>query len=167
MLVLTRAAEDLESAKNMCRTKLRDGSALEKFQQNIKLQIGDPRICDEPDLLLNSAEHELQPRRLPLLQVPIISAQTGFVAGIDTLAIGSSICAIGGGRVKVDDTIDYQVGYQCERKIGDAVRAGEPLGVLFCRGEVQATLIGDNLQRAYRIAEEKTEKLSLIKQIIS
>jgi pyrimidine-nucleoside phosphorylase len=156
MLVLTGIAPDTESAERICRTKLRNGSALERFQQNITLQGGDAGICDEPDRLFDSG----------CRQMAIKSPATGFVAGIDALAIGESIGRIGGGRFKVDDVIDHAVGYQCEKKIADHVKAGETLGVLFCRNEAHENLIGEKLQTAYRIGEERPEKFPLIKEII-
>ena len=40
-------------------------------------------------------------------------------------AIGESVSQIGGGRIKVEDEIDFAVGFQCEVKIGDQVQTGE------------------------------------------
>lgn len=157
MLALTKITRNIESAKELCEEKLRDGSALEKFRQNVELQGGDAKICDETNLLFNSNWQE----------VPIKSLQTGYITAIDTLEIGKSICDIGGGRTKVDDAIDYQVGYQCEKKIGDEIKPGETLGVLFCRNEAQSNLSFKRLQAAYTISEEKPEKLKLVKEIVT
>ncbi|MEP6923385.1 MAG: thymidine phosphorylase [Pyrinomonadaceae bacterium] len=157
MLVLTGVAANFESAKSLCEIKLRDGSALEKFRENIKLQDGDTRICDEPEKLLKSDSTE----------ITIKSLTTGFVKAIDTKAIGEAICNIGGGRIKTDDKIDYQIGYQCEAKIGDEVQTGDALGVLFCRNETQANLVKENLRMAYQICDDIFAGDSrLIKEVI-
>lgn len=157
MLVLTNTVKDLEAAKKLCEAKIKDGSALEKFRQNIELQNGNPEICDKPEILLNEK----------LLQTPIESRSNGFIAEIDTLAIGESIVAIGGGRVKIEDEIDHAVGYQCEKKIGDEIKTGETLGVLFCRDEKQAEKVLEKLRLAYKITSEKPAELKLIKEIVS
>lgn len=157
MLVLTGTANDFEAAAQACKEKIANGSALERFRQNIKLQNGDPQICETPESLLESS----------LRQIPIVSSQNGFVADIDALVIGESLIIIGGGRTKVEDKIDYAVGYACEKKIGDKISCGENLGVLFCRDENQAEKIREKMQSAYHITEEKTAPSKLVREVIS
>lgn len=157
MLVLTTIANSMHSAKSKLQNVLESGAALEKFRQNIELQNGNSRICDTPEMLLDKT----------LLQIPITASQGGFVAEIDALAIGESLVKIGGGRTRVEDKIDYAVGYGCEKKIGDEIKTGETLGILFCRDEKQAESVRGKLQSAYRIAEEKPEKTKLVKDVIS
>ncbi len=116
----------------------------------------DPAVCDTPEILLEK-----------IIQIPVISLSGGFIAEIDTKTVGGAICEIGGGRTKVDDVIDFAVGFACEKKIGDEIEFGDPLGVLYCRDESQAFQILPKLQAAYRISEEKPEKNELIQKIIS
>ncbi|MBX7175104.1 MAG: hypothetical protein K1X72_29270, partial [Pyrinomonadaceae bacterium] len=143
-------------AKSLCLEKINNGEALERFRQNVELQNGNPNICDG-----NSDWFE------KVQTFPIKVRNTGFINEIDTLAIGESICEIGGGRTKIDDVIDFSVGYECLRKIGDEVKIGETVGVLHCRNESQFNLIGERLQTAYKISEEQPAKFELIKKIIS
>jgi len=157
ILVLTGITESLETARALCERKLGDGSALEKFRENILLQGGDGRVCDKPATLLDSNLQAIQ----------IKSTGEGFVAEINTNAIGSAIWAIAG-RVKVDDKIDLAIGYECRKKTGDAVKVDETLGVLFCRNENQASLIGKKLRAAYKIVEKKpSQEYALIKEVIN
>ena len=86
---------------------------------------------------------------------------------IDAGAIGESISRIGGGRIKVEDKIDFAVGYECVKKLGDEVKSGEVLGVIFCRNKTQADSIYEKLVNAYKINDEKPSgKFELIKEII-
>nr|MCU0240620.1 hypothetical protein [Pyrinomonadaceae bacterium] len=138
--------------------KIWDGSALEKFKENIKLQKGNQKVCDNPDLLLEK----------DLIQVKVKAKDAGFINEMDTLAIGEAVCEIGGGRVKKEDSIDNAVGYICEKKLGDEVKNHETLGVLLCRSESQAAKVLAKLQMAYKINQEKTiRKFELIKEVIS
>jgi pyrimidine-nucleoside phosphorylase len=157
MLVLTGVAADIENATARCLEKIRDGSALEKFHQNIELQKGDPAICDKPEALLEKG----------ILQIPVAAASDGFITEIDTRGVGEAICALGGGRVQVKDTIDYAVGFACAKKIGDPVEKGEPLGTIFCRQRSQAESISEKLRIAYKIGVEKPQTPELVKEIIS
>ncbi len=156
MLVLTGIAKDIDDASAICLEKIWDGAALEKFKQNIELQKGNPNICDKPEMLLEKK----------IKQIPIEAAKSGFVAEVDTRIIGEAICEIGGGRFKISDKIDYAVGFSCEKKIGDKVKKGETLGILYCRNQKQADSISEKLQNAYKIGKEKPQNLELIKEVI-
>ena len=94
-------------------------------------------------------------------------SKKGFVSEIDTFAVGESLVKIGGGRTKVDDKIDYAVGYRCEKKIGDQVGVGETLGILFCRNENQFQKVGERLQNAFSVEIEQPVRLKLIKEVVS
>lgn len=155
MLVLTKLAENTEKAKEKIEKVLQSGAALEKFRSNIELQGGDAGVCDNPETLF--------PKNL--IKTEIKSEKTGFVKKVDALQIGESIVSIGGGRTKVEDEIDFAVGYQCEKKIGDEIAAGEILGVLYYRNENQSAA-AQKIRNAYEISEEKTEKLKLLDSVI-
>jgi pyrimidine-nucleoside phosphorylase len=154
MLVLSGATETIESAKQKIRNALDAGAALEKFRRNIELQGGNSEVCDEPEILYEKT----------LLEVQIKSPADGFVTAVDAQMIGRAVSAAGGGRLRVEDEIDYAVGYQCVRKIGDAVRRGEALGTLFCRPGRETSDILANLEMAYTIGEEKPTTISKLFQ---
>ena len=156
MLVLTGIAKNVDDASAICLEKLWNGAALEKFRQNIELQKGNPRICDKPEMLLDRK----------IKQISVVAAKNGFVAEVDTKSVGEAICEIGGGRFKVTDKIDYAVGFACEKKIGDKVKKGETLGVLYYRNANQANSISGKLQNAYKISKEKPQNLELIREIV-
>lgn len=156
MLALTKVAVNLKNARKICEEKLRSGAALEKFRQNVEIQGGDARVADEPEMLLDRN----------LLEIPVTAAETGFITAVDVRAVGEAVSQIGGGRIKVEDKIDFGVGFACEKKIGDEIKAGESLGVLYCRDEKQAARAGGALQKAFQIGAEAGAPLSLIKASI-
>ncbi len=156
ILVLTGIAKDVESARGIASSKLWSGEAIEKFQKNIELQGGNPKVCDHPEMLWDEN----------LIEVEIKSKQAGFIEKISTNTIGEAIVQIGGGRTKAEDAIDHAVGYACEWKLGDKVKENETLGILFCRNQSQADSINEKLRDAYQISEEKPQKLELIKEIV-
>lgn len=157
MLVLTGIAPDVEEASAMCLERIWDGSALEKFHQNVGLQKGDASICENPERILEKN----------ICQVPVTAEMDGYVTEINTKAVGECVCALGGGRVQVKDKIDYAVGFECGKKIGDRVEKGEEIGRIFCRRESQAAAISEKLRNAYKIATEKPPIPELVKEIIS
>ena len=155
MLVLCGIGEDIQDSRFKIQNSLDSGAALEKFRQNIGCQNGDAHICDAPEILLDGN----------LIEVAVKAEKNGFINQINTLTIGGCISKIGGGRIKVEDAIDYAVGFRCERQLGDEVKASETLGVIYCRDAAQAGLIGEKLRGAYSIGDEKpAEKFDLIKK---
>lgn len=151
MLVQTSIAPNQNEAKKKIKQVLDSGEALERFRQNIELQGGDPTICDRPEKLLTKGlrKHE------------VISPANGYVSEVDALAVGQSVCDIGGGRVKAEDKVDHAVGFESVAKIGAKVKKGDVLGVVFTRTAADANRISEKLQNAYKISAEipKVRKL--------
>ena len=156
MLVQTKIVNSMDSARFKIRNALQSGAALEKFRQNIELQSGDPKVCDKPEMLMTKGLSELV----------ITSDLGGYVAEIDTFAVGRAICDIGGGRVKVDDAVDHAVGYACTKKIGDRVQKGEEVGIIYSRRKNQAEAVSEQLRAAYKISKEIPRTAKLIRATV-
>ena len=141
MLVLADVESDLDSARQLCVSKIKSGEALERFCRNIECQSGDPTVCDDPDKLLDPN----------ITTISIKAGKEGVVTAVDTLAIGNAVSEIGGGRVKADDTIDHAVGFASDIKIGDRIDAGGELGRLYVRNEEQASSVSPRFVSAYSV----------------
>jgi pyrimidine-nucleoside phosphorylase len=157
MVSLSGVESSLEAAREKVQSALESGAALECFRLNVEEQGGDPRVCDEPTRLLPLTPHE----------VKVESTRTGFVTGIDTAEIGHAIASIGGGRTRIEDVIDPGVGFAAEAKIGDEVKAGTTLGLLYCRDEAQAEMARARIRDAYTIGADSTFAPTLIKEVIT
>ena len=68
--------------------------------------------------------------------------------------------------MKVSDQIDYGAGALLIPKIGDYVRAGDPLGELLCNDSAQAPSVVELIRAAYRIAPEPLPREELILDIL-
>jgi pyrimidine-nucleoside phosphorylase len=158
LLVLANITKSLDEAIEICYKRLEDGSALEKFRLNVQLQGGDPSICDEAEKFMQGTG---------ILKVPVRSDESGFIVKIQTKEIGEAICEIGGGRRRSSDKIDHEVGFECLKKIGDRVEAGEEIGVIYCRNDSQALKIGNRIKNAYKVSAEQLPSENLIKAEIS
>ena len=153
MLVQCKIEKTIQKAKSKIRNVLDSGAALERFRQNIELQGGDPKVCDKPGMLISKG----------LAKVEITAASSGYIAAIDTFAVGRAVCDIGGGRIKAEDMVDHVVGFECVAKIGERVRKGDQLGILFTRTKTQAGQVSAKLQNAYKISSEIPNKPKLIR----
>ena len=101
-----------------------------------------------------------------LSEIPVTSEIGGYVAEIDTFAVGTAVCGLGGGRIMAEDGVDHAVGYACTKKIGDRVQKGDEIGVIYCRRKNQADLISENLRGAYKISKEIPRTTKLIRATV-
>ena len=53
--------------------------------------------------------------------------QDGYIVSIDSKKIGEALVALGGGRNKKEDSIDFAVGFEFSRKVGDKVKDGDTI----------------------------------------
>ena len=158
MLLLANVDETAEAAHRRLRQVVQSGKALECLRRNIEAQGGDPRVCDDPAAFL------------PLVSetVKVESPRSGFITRVDTTEIGHAIAAIGGGRVRIEDTIDPTVGFTSELKIGDQVEAGDAIGIVYCADRSNAEEATRRIQAAYHVGDEPPAQIEkLVKEIIN
>lgn len=157
MVFLAKLETSLEKARARVQKALDSGEALERFRQNVVAQGGDARVCDDPQALLPLTPHE----------VKVESPRAGFVTGIKTAEVGLTVSALGGGRIRMEDTIDPAVGFRVEAQIGDEVAKGQALGLLYCRSRADDTAAVARLQAAYEIGDYAVARPTLIKEVIT
>lgn len=158
MLLLANVDQTLEAAHGRLQRVLRSGEALECLRRNIVAQGGEPRVCDDPG------------RFLPLVResVKVESPRSGYITSIDTTEIGHAIAAIGGGRVRIEDAIDPTVGFISELKLGDQVKGGATLGLVYCADDAAAKEAAQRIQTAYHIGDEPLAEVEkLVKEIVN
>jgi pyrimidine-nucleoside phosphorylase len=84
--------------------------------------------------------------------------RSGWVESIDALEVGYASVELGAGRLRKEDAIDHAAGIVIQARVGDRVRAGEPLAVLHAASQ---GLIGPAAQRvlaAWRIGESEVHR---------
>lgn len=158
MLVLAGITQTMTAAHERLRKVLDSGAALECLRKNIEAQGGNPKVCDAPMKLL------------PLVSesVKVESPRSGFITKIDTTEIGHAIAAIGGGRVRIEDKVDPTVGFVAERKVGDQLRAGEVIGVVYCADVTKTREAAVRIGAAYHVDDEPpAEPLQLVRKAIN
>ena len=156
MLLMAGAAKNVAAAREILQKKLANGEALHKFAEMIAAQGGDAKVCDDVKRLPSTKQTK-----------PIPAPKTGFVQSIACDQIGYAVIALGGGRRVAADKVDFAVGFEGPKKIGDAVKAGEPLMIMHYNDETRAAEATRMVLDAYKI-EDKTvnTRLPLIVQKI-
>ena len=156
MIILAHFHETIDAARARIKKVHESGAALESFRRNVEAQGGDPRVCDQPLKILPWTETSFK----------VESPHSGFIVAVDTGEIGHAIAEAGGGRVRIEDTIDPTVGFVSEVKIGDEVRLGGSLGTVSCAHQGRGEHAAARIKAAYSIGDAAPTPLELIKEVI-
>ena len=155
MGVLAGLASDPRSARDILEERLRHGDAQRMFVEMVRAQGGDPEAIEHPERLPHSP-----------IRHPVPAPRDGFVTAVDAEALGVAAMRLGAGRSRADEPIEPGAGLVIERKVGDRVRRGESLAVLYT---AVAGRLDDAVPRvagAYRIGEEPPDARPLIVEIL-
>jgi pyrimidine-nucleoside phosphorylase len=158
MVNISGVEPSLDAARERVTQALRSGAGLELLRRNVEAQGGDPRVCDAPARLSD----------LTLAEVRVESPRRGVVLGVDAAEVGRAIADIGGGRARMEDEIDPAVGFLAEARVGDEVREGDVLGLLYCRDAAGGEEAAARIQAAYTVSSESPVRVPrLIKEVIT
>ncbi|MEI3896124.1 MULTISPECIES: pyrimidine-nucleoside phosphorylase [Bacillus] len=124
MVVLAKKANTLEEAREMLIEVMKNGKATEKFKEFLSNQGGDSSIVDNP---------EKMPQAKYVIDVP--AKTSGVISNIVADEIGIAAMLLGAGRATKEDEIDLAVGLMLRKKVGDAVKEGEPFVTIYANRE--------------------------------
>ena len=127
MLVLAGKAASEAEARRVMSEAIASGRAVEVMERMVAAQGGDARVVADPTRLPRAAA-----------VVPVPAPRGGVVRGIDALELGLTAVAMGAGRTRADQAVDFAVGIEIDAKPGEAVRAGEALARLVVHREGDA-----------------------------
>lgn len=156
MFYLGERVSNVDEGKKLSADLIASGQAREKFRKIVELQGGDVRVIDDPRRLARARQ-----------KLDVTSPVDGFVAETQCEQFGLACAVLGGGREKKEDTIDPAVGLQFHKRIGDAVKRGEPLCTLHYNAETRLEEARRLVETAYRIDPEKPKQVPpLIHRVI-
>ncbi len=153
MVVLAEKAQTLAEAREMLEAVVANGKALESFRQMVVAQGGDGKVVDDPTIMPQAQ-----------YKVDLPAKTSGVVAKMTADEIGIASMLLGGGRQTKDDQLDYAVGIELHKKVGDPVQKGEPLLTIYANREDidnVKTLLYDNIEIA-----DSAEPITLIHEIV-
>ena len=107
--------------------KLASGEALETFAAMLRAHGGNAAIIDNYELM----------KPAPCV-IDITAQESGVIAKVDADAIGRVVLALGGGRIRAEDSIDHSVGIDCLAKVGAKISRGDLLMRIHARSADEA-----------------------------
>ncbi|MCM2267805.1 MAG: thymidine phosphorylase [Elusimicrobiales bacterium] len=121
MIHLGGRARTAEEGAAKARAAIADGSALEKFRLMVKWQGADVRVVGDPDRFMPRARLARQ----------IKARKAGFLTAMEARTVGFASVALGGGRAKAEDAVDFGAGFILAKKPGDRVRPGDLIATAY------------------------------------
>lgn len=148
MMLATKLATDLPTARERILSLLSSGKARERFERMVAAQGGKLS--------------ELTPTAPETM---LIAKQAGYIRSIDTATLGRAIIDLGGGRQQLGDSIDHSVGIEMLVRKGGEVQTGDPIVRVFARSGGYAAI--EQIREAIMIADERPRDLPLIAERIN
>ena len=149
LLVNCQKANSHSQARAAIGNALDDGSAMERFQQMVAAQGGKVQ-----ELAKRAKTSDLIP------------GHAGYLSAVDCEKIGIAVIELGGGRKQLQDPINFSVGIESLKRIGDQVEKDEPIVRIFADGKIPETVKRLSLE-AYSISNEPVSEPDLINQTIT
>jgi len=145
----------VEAGIAMLEEKLASGEGLKKLAEMIKMQGGDPRVCEDTSLLPKARA-----------QIELKADKDGYVSAMVTSNIGNAAKMLGAGRERKTDVLDLSVGIVMKKRVGDPVRRGDVICVLHA-GEKSDRIGAYNLmKKSIIISDQKPAKKPLIHAVV-
>lgn len=136
MLVVAGIVSTPEEGEARCREALESGAALEKWEQNVRLQGGDVAVMYSM----------VGTHRAPVHHT-ICAEESGILAQLDAWRVGMGTVYLGAGRSTAADTVRSDVGFRVLHKPGDTVEKGA--GIIEMWGATE-----DDVERATAAVRE-------------
>ena len=140
-LTLDLAAQVSNVPREQLAAWLADGTAWRKFVAMVEAQGGKA----------SALERIAEIHRAPCVrELPAPAA--GLITRMDAGTIGRACVALGAGRAKASDAIDFAVGVSAIRKVGERIERGETLMRIHARSEASLDAVLPDFARAVEVA---------------
>ena len=146
---INNSTGEAREALNAC---LENGRAAERFAKMVSALGGPADLLENPDKYLRVA---------PLIK-RVLALRAGFVAACDTRRVGMIVVALGGGRMRAADVIDFDVGLSDVVSRGAHVNAGDQLAVVHARTDEAMDLAMREFEQAVTISDAAPVNLPLV-----
>lgn len=154
MLLETNVCNSLEEARNLIIQKIENGEALNKLKEMIIYQHGNSNVINDYTLLPTA-----------IRKIPVLAKEEGYVKELNALEIGIGAMLLGAGRENKEASIDFGVGVEVIKKVGDKININEPLAFLYSNGKDEDKAY-EKVLNSYEIVKEKVEKNPIILEVI-
>lgn len=155
ILKLDGKGDNIEENKKAIEEVVANGKAYQKFLELVKNQGGDVTYIENTEKF-EKAKYKMEVRL----------EQEGYIQKLNAEEVGKIAMHLGAGRVRKEDDIDYSVGVELIKKVGDFVEKGDIVAYVYANDEQKGKEAVEMLKEKYIIGNEKIEPIKSILEII-
>ena len=145
-----------EGGYTLAEAALSDGSALAVFFKMVDAHGGETRIFDDiAGFHSPGATHVLE------------AWQSGYIAEMDTTAVGMAVQRLGAGREKAGEPVDPHAGILFDARRGARVEKGQPIATLYATSAVLLAEPLATLQGAIHISATPPGTVPLVSRVFT
>jgi pyrimidine-nucleoside phosphorylase len=156
MFYLAGRTATAQDGIKLAEEMIMNGEALNRFREMIRLQRGDADVIDDTS-------------RLPAAKnkTDFNASSSGYIQSVHCEQVGIASLVLGGGRNTKEDVIDFAVGLELHKKVGDKVESGERIATVHYNSDAKLSESLKLLKEAYHIGSNSVSTpRKLIKKII-
>ena len=155
MLVLAQVVKNKKQGKEKLKKLIASGKAFDKFKEFIKIQGGDLSVIEQTDLLPSSRFSQIYKTK-----------KEGYIKNLNALDVGIASMKLGAGRATKADSINYGAGILLKKKIGDYIKKGETLAILYTNKKENFPKAKKLLDSAFKFSKLAPKKKELILKVV-
>ncbi len=154
MIHLGGKAKTPEAGYQLAEAALEDGSGLAVFMKMVDAQGGDVSVFDDLDALHKPGATQV-----------VKAWESGFVAEMDTTALGWAVQRTGAGREKAGEPVDPHAGIVFHARRGAKVKRGEPFATIYATRREMLAEPAELIRKAVVIAKKPPEQVKMIGKV--
>jgi pyrimidine-nucleoside phosphorylase len=155
MFYLGDRTKSVDEGRTLVEKLIASGEALEKFKQGIALQGGDARVIDNYELLPQAKNRQ-----------ELKSRSNGYLSATNCMQFGIALAMLGGGRERKEDTIDFGVGLEFHKRIGDLVTANETLVSIHYNSDAKRADAAALIESSFVFSDQPVPPKKLVRRLV-
>src|SRR5246127_4990712 len=155
MFYLGERTKSVEEGRTLAGKLVASGEALEKFKQGIAWQRGDAGVIGNYELLPQAKNRK-----------EVSSPSDGYLAATNCMQFGIALAMLGGGREKKEDSIDFGVGLEFHKRIGDHVTANETLVTIHYNSDARLADAIGLIENSFVFTDQPAPPKKLVRRLV-
>ena len=157
MMRLSKLAETEVEAREKLESALHSGAGLAKLKEMIAAEGGDASYIG-----LDRIDELCKVRTI----LNVYPKRAGYISSMNAERIGTAAQILGAGRATKEESIDPAVGLVMKKRLGDFIRADEPLCVMYVNDESKVNAALEMFHSAFTYSDAKPEYRPMVYDVV-
>ncbi|MBQ4423268.1 MAG: pyrimidine-nucleoside phosphorylase [Clostridia bacterium] len=157
MMRVSKLAKTEVEAREKLESALHSGAGLEKLRRMIAAEGGDASYID-----LARIDELCRVNK----KINVYPERAGYISSMNAERIGTAAQILGAGRATKEESIDPAVGLVMKKRLGDFIRADEPLCVMYVNDESKLNAALNMFHSAFEYSDAKPDYRPMVYDVV-